>query len=82
MSFALHAALLAALPVFQDAVIPPPPRLPLPRPVASAQMAAINQNLAPAGRLSKGTLTVALDCPPGEGGGAKSPVMSVPPVVG
>ena len=61
MSFALHAALLAALPVFQDAVIPPPPRLPLPRPVASAQMAAINQNLATAGRLSKGTLTVALD---------------------
>ena len=61
MSFALHAALVAALPLVQDAVVPSPPRLPLPRPAASAPMAAINQNVVPAGRLSKGTLTVALD---------------------
>ena len=61
MLFALHAALLAAAPLLQDAVITPPPRVPLPRPVANAPMAAINQNVVSAGRLSKGTLTVALD---------------------
>ena len=61
MLFALHAALIAAVPLLQDAVIAPPPRVPLPRPVANAPMAAINQNVVSAGRLSKGTLTVALD---------------------
>jgi FtsP/CotA-like multicopper oxidase with cupredoxin domain len=61
MSFALHAALVVALPLLQDAVVPPPPRVPLPRPAANASMAAINQNVVAAGRLSQGTLTVALD---------------------
>ena len=61
MLFALHAALVVGVPLLQDAVIAPPPRVPLPRPVANAPMAAINQNVVPAGRLTKGTLTVALD---------------------
>ena len=59
---ALHAAVLAvALPLMQDAVVAPPPRLPLPRPAANARLATPNQNRVPAGRLTKGTLTVALD---------------------
>jgi FtsP/CotA-like multicopper oxidase with cupredoxin domain len=58
---ALHAVLVVAVPLLQDAVVTPPPRLPLPRPAANAQMAAVNQNRVPAGRLSRGTLTLALD---------------------
>jgi FtsP/CotA-like multicopper oxidase with cupredoxin domain len=62
LSLALHAAVLAlAVPLTQDAVVAPPPRLPLPRPAANAPLAVANQNRAPAGRLSKGTLTLALD---------------------
>src|SRR5688500_9676463 len=61
MLFALHAALALGVPLLQDAVIAPPPRVPLPRPVANAPIAAINQNVVAAGRLAKGTLTVALD---------------------
>jgi manganese oxidase len=61
MPFALHAALLVAAPLLQDALVASPPRVPLPRPVANAPMAAINQNVVSAGRLSNGTLTVALD---------------------
>jgi FtsP/CotA-like multicopper oxidase with cupredoxin domain len=58
---ALHVLLVVAAPLMQDAVIAPPPRVPLPRPVANAPMAAINPNRVPAGRLARGTLTVALD---------------------
>src|SRR3954466_1501659 len=59
---ALHAAVLAvALPLMQDAVVAPPPRLPLPRPAANARLATPNQNRVAAGRLSKGVLTLALD---------------------
>jgi FtsP/CotA-like multicopper oxidase with cupredoxin domain len=59
---ALHAAVLAAaVPLLQDAVVTPPPRLPLPRPAANAAMATPNQNRMSAGRLAKGTLTVSLD---------------------
>jgi manganese oxidase len=61
LHLALHAALLMGTPLLQDAIVAPPPRRPLPRPVASASAAAINQNRAPAGRLAKGTLTLALD---------------------
>jgi hypothetical protein len=57
----LHAALAVAIPLLQDAVIPPPPRVPLPRPAASAQVAAANQNLVAAGRRVRDTLTLALD---------------------
>ena len=61
MSPALHALLAAAVPLFQDAVVTPPPRLPLPRPAANAPLATVNQNRVPAGRLAKGTLTLELD---------------------
>ena len=58
---ALHAVLALAAPLLQDQVVPPPPRLPLPRPVANAPVAEVNQNRVPGGRLAKGTLTLALD---------------------
>jgi FtsP/CotA-like multicopper oxidase with cupredoxin domain len=59
-SLALHL-LVAVAPLMQDAVIPPPPRVSLPRPVAGAPLATVNQNLASAGRLDGKTLVVALD---------------------
>ena len=57
----LPAVLAIAVPLLQDAVIPPPPRLPLPRPAAGAPLAAVNQNLVAAGRRSHDTLVLALD---------------------
>ena len=42
---AMHAVLAVALPLVQDAVIPPPARIPLPRPAAGAAVASANQNL-------------------------------------
>ena len=57
----LHAVLLVALPLVQDAVIPPPARVPLPRPAAGAPVASTNQNLVGAGKRSRDTLTLALD---------------------
>jgi FtsP/CotA-like multicopper oxidase with cupredoxin domain len=57
----LSVALLFAAPLLQDAIVPPPPRLPLPRPVANAPLAGINQNLVAAGRRRADTLTVSLD---------------------
>ena len=58
---ALHAVLALAAPLLQDQVVPPPPRIPLPRPAAHAPVADFNQNLVPGGRLAKGVLTLALD---------------------
>ena len=58
---AMHAAIWIAAPLLQDAVVKAPPRLPLPRPVANAPLAQINQNDESAGKLSKKTLTVAFD---------------------
>jgi manganese oxidase len=57
----LHAALAIALPLLQDAVTPPPARLPLPRPAIGAPVASVNQNLVAAGRRSHDTLALALD---------------------
>jgi manganese oxidase len=45
----------------QEPAIAAKPRLPLPRPVANAPVASINDNRVPAGRLVNGVLTVALD---------------------
>ena len=57
----LHALVMIALPLMQDATVQPLPRLPLPRPVAGAPMVTINDNRTPAGRFENGTLTLALD---------------------
>jgi FtsP/CotA-like multicopper oxidase with cupredoxin domain len=55
-------ALLLALSLFpQESVVPPPPRMPLPRPVANAPVAQVNDNREPAGTRSGPTLTLALD---------------------
>ncbi len=62
MALTVVAALLlsAVLPP-QESVVPPAPRVPLPRPVANALIARVNDNRRPAGTLSHGTLTLALD---------------------
>lgn len=57
----LAAALLVALPVMQEALIPPPPRLALPKPVAGAVLAVANDNRRPAGRIVADTLRLSLD---------------------
>ena len=58
---ALAAVLLSVALPPQESVVPPPPRVTLPRPVANAAIARVNDNRRPAGVLSKGTLTVSLD---------------------
>ncbi len=58
---ALGAILFASLLLRQESVVPPAPRLPLPRPVANAPLAQVNDNRRPAGTLSGGTLTLRLD---------------------
>src|ERR1041384_877257 len=58
---ALAAVLLSVALPPQESVVPPPPRATLPRPVADAAIARVNDNRRPAGVLSKGTLTVSLD---------------------
>ena len=62
MPFPMLAALVfaSALPP-QESVVSAPPRVPLPRPVADAPMAHVNDNRRPAGTLSGGTLTLSLD---------------------
>src|SRR5262245_25584818 len=45
----------------QESVMPPPPRFALPRPVANAPLARVNDNRRPAGTRSGNTLTLALD---------------------
>jgi len=62
MALPVVAALVlsAALPP-QESVAPPPPRIPLPRPVANASIARVNDNRHPAGTLAGGTLTLSLD---------------------
>jgi FtsP/CotA-like multicopper oxidase with cupredoxin domain len=79
LHFALHAVLLAAAPLLQDALVAPLPRRPLPRPAANAALAIPNQNRVPAGRLVKGVLTIALDVVEGayQPEGAEDPVVRV-----
>ena len=61
MSVTFLAALLAVAPQMQESVMPPPARVPLPRPAANAPVAQVNDNRRPAGTLRNGTLTLALD---------------------
>lgn len=61
MVLSLGAALLLSIAPRQESVLPPPPRLPLPRPVANAPLAQVNDNRAPAGTRNGDTLTLALD---------------------
>src|SRR5512133_1059545 len=63
MAFPLMRAFLFASALLppQESVMPPAPRFPLPRPVANAPMARVNDNRHAAGSLSGGTLTVSLD---------------------
>src|SRR5262245_40886744 len=61
MALATLAALLLSVPAWQESVVPPAPRVPLPRPVANAPLAGVNQNRHPAGTLKDGTLTLSLD---------------------
>jgi FtsP/CotA-like multicopper oxidase with cupredoxin domain len=57
----LTALLLATASPPQESVVPPAPRISLPRPVANAPLAKVNDNRRPAGTLSGKTLTVSLD---------------------
>lgn len=79
LSSALHAMLWVATPLVQDAIVAPPPRRPLPRPVANAPMAVINQNRVPAGRIVNRTLTLALDIVEGawQAEGSGDPVVRI-----
>ena len=47
--------------VAQKPLVPPAPRLPLPRPAANATRASVHSNHVPAGTRSGGTLTIGLD---------------------
>ena len=57
----LPAFLLVATSLLQESVGPPAPRVPLPRPVANAPMASVNDNRVRAGRLAGDTLTLSLE---------------------
>ena len=62
MAFPVLAALvIASASLQQESVVPPPPRVPLPRPVANAPIAQTNDNQRPAGTLSGGVLSLSLD---------------------
>jgi FtsP/CotA-like multicopper oxidase with cupredoxin domain len=61
MTSLLLAALMLGPTQFQESVMPMPARMPLPRPAAGASLAQVNDNRRPAGTLSAGTLTLALD---------------------
>jgi FtsP/CotA-like multicopper oxidase with cupredoxin domain len=60
LAFALVSVVVAALQQVPS-VVPAAPRLPLPRPVAGAPLAAINDNRVPAGRLHGDTLDLRLE---------------------
>ena len=61
MGLPVPAVLLVAVSFLQESVVPPAPRLPLPRPVVNAPMAQVNDNRVPAGTRTNGTLTLSLD---------------------
>ncbi|MES2525201.1 MAG: multicopper oxidase domain-containing protein [Gemmatimonadota bacterium] len=57
----LFALLLVMAPQMQESVVPPTAREPLPRPVANAAVARVNQNRTPAGARARDTLVLSLD---------------------
>jgi manganese oxidase len=57
----IQVGLMLSMSLLQESVVAPPPRLPLPRPVANAPLAQVNDNRHAAGVLRRDTLTVALD---------------------
>jgi FtsP/CotA-like multicopper oxidase with cupredoxin domain len=57
----IPAVLILGASLFQESVIPAPPRLPLPRPVANAPIAEVNDNRLPAGTRAGDTLVLSLD---------------------
>src|ERR1041385_3975627 len=64
--FAFRTAMMLAVPLPQQpailpSVVPGPSRRPLPRPVANAALATVNQNRVPAGAFTGRTLSLALD---------------------
>jgi FtsP/CotA-like multicopper oxidase with cupredoxin domain len=62
MAFPMVAAFAVATVLLpQESAVPPPPRVPLPRPVANAPLARVNDNRRPAGSRSGKTLTLSLD---------------------
>jgi len=61
MAFPAPAVLLFAMSLLQESVVAPPPRMPLPRPVANAPLAKVNDNRHSAGQRTGDTLRLALD---------------------
>ena len=61
MALSTLATLLLSASLWQESVVPPEARLPLPHPVANAPIATVNDNRRPAGTRASGTLTLSLD---------------------
>jgi FtsP/CotA-like multicopper oxidase with cupredoxin domain len=55
------AAALLVVGLFQESMVPPAPRAPLPHPAANAPIAAVNNNRVAMGRLTGKTLVATLD---------------------
>jgi len=61
MALSTLATLLLSASLWQESVVPPEARLPLPHPVANAPIATVNDNRRPAGTRVSGTLSLSLD---------------------
>src|SRR5687768_2416191 len=61
MGFPAPVTLVFAVSLAQESVVPPPPRLPLPRPVANAPLTQVNDNRRPAGQRTGDTLNLSLE---------------------
>ena len=61
MGLPAPAAFLFAVSLVQESVVPAPPRIPLPRPVANAPLTRVNDNRRPAGQRTGDTLSLSLE---------------------
>ena len=61
MALPTLATLLLSASLWQESVVPPEARLPLPHPVANAPIATVNDNRRPAGTRVSGTPSLSLD---------------------